>query len=254
MKTLYLHIGTHKTGSTSLQKWLSEHEPFLNENGYGLYKGKHNRDNHVELYLAAMRYNRDSFRKQSMPTFHFDDGYTRSVAKRVQGFISAADQRNLIMTSEGLSLLRHDDEIQRLRAVLGSDCEQVKIILYLRNKKDYLRSYRLQLQKKKGRSPSKDYWSALYVEDDTWLIDYQQLIDAYGGVFGFNNLRWIDYDQEMSNQGNIIPSFIEALGLSGAVSEQAFESYRYNRTLGSPAKKRKRWPRCLRTMGARLGR
>jgi len=240
MKNIYIHIGTHKTGSTSLQRWMLEHESFLNANGFILYKGDHKTHNHVELYLAAMRYDRDSFGKQSMPEVKFDESYTSAVSKQVQTFISKYGNENLILSTEGLSLLRHRDEIQKLATILGSDYENIKIILYLRDKKDYLSSYRLQL-KKKERKASTDYWSALYVEDDTWLIDYEQLITAYGDVFGLNNIVVIDYDKEMESRTNIIPSFVETVGLECSVEDETeFQSYHYNAALSLDSHKPKK--------------
>jgi len=240
MKNIYLHIGTHKTGSTSLQRWMLEHEPFLNTNGFILYKGAHKTHNHVELYLAAMRYERDSFGKQARPEIKFDESYTSEVSKQVQTFISKCNDKNLILSTEGLSLLRHRDEIQKLATILGADYENIKIILYLRDKKDYLSSYRLQLQKK-GRKPSTNYWSALYVEDDTWLIDYEQLITAYGDVFGLNNIVVIDYDKEMKSRSNIIPSFVETIGLECSIeNEREFQSYYRNAALSLASHKPKK--------------
>lgn len=58
-----MHIGTHKTGSTSLQNWLLDSKTILEDNGYCLYEGMHQKENHIELYLAAMRYDRESFGK-----------------------------------------------------------------------------------------------------------------------------------------------------------------------------------------------
>jgi hypothetical protein len=232
MKQLYVHIGTHKTGSTSVQRWMSERREFLGANGYGLYRGLHNESNHTELFLATMRPDRDSFAKLSLSDVSFDEGYMAMVADRVQAFIHSAPQSELILTSEGLSLLRHPDEIERLAGVFGGDYDRIKIILFLRNPKDYLESYRLQLRKKKGRVPSADYWSALYVEDDTWLTNYQQLIDVYGEGFGRENVHVIDYDQEMEREGNVIPSFLRAIGLEIEADERdSLSHYKDNATL-----------------------
>jgi len=34
MKTIYLHIGKHKTGSTPIQRYISENSSFLESNGH----------------------------------------------------------------------------------------------------------------------------------------------------------------------------------------------------------------------------
>ena len=211
MKKVYLHIGTHKTGSTSIQRWLAENIPLLRERGYDLYRGQHKRNNHIELYLAAMQYERDSLGKHSMTGISFDHDYTNMVAKQVQIFLSGSDSQKAIFTTEGLSLLRHKDEIKRLRTILGSSCKSVTIIVALRNPIDFLDSHRKQLAKKKKRKPSTDYWSALYVENDTWLTDYESLVDLYKNEFGQDNIRIIDYDDQVKLRGSVLIAFLEAL-------------------------------------------
>lgn len=229
MKRIFLHIGTHKTGSTSLQRWLRDHDSFLRRNDYDLYEGWHTCKNHIELYLSAMREERDSFAKQSMKDIAFDEEYARVVRERVRQYVSSSEQANIIFTSEGLSLLRHKDELKSLAEILQSEPAEVTVIVFLRNQYDYLNSYRSQLLRKKGRRPSMDFWSALYVEDDTWLTDYEGLLEVYGAEFGHSNVHVIDYDEQLKLDGNIIPSFLECIGLETDKLERGyFESYRDN--------------------------
>lgn len=213
MKSIYLHIGTHKTGSTSIQQWLHDNRSLLLKHNRQVYQGLHRRDNHPELYLAALRYDRDSFGKLKMPEISFDAEYTRSIAQRVQSFIKRSAADNLIFTAEGLSHLRHPDELERLKQVLGNQYDSIRVILVLRDQATYLDRYRKQLLSKRGRKPSKDYWSCLYVEDDTWMTDYRQLQDAYASAFGKDSLHVIDYDREFQTCRNILPAFVRAIGL-----------------------------------------
>lgn len=217
-----------------MQRWLLEHGSLLKRKGYTFYRGMHIRQNHVELYLAAMRYDRDSFAKQSLPGITYDESYTSMVTRRLQTYISKCPTESMILSTEGLSLLRHDDEVNKLSKILGSNYDNIKIIIFLRNSKDYLDSYRLQLKKIKGRKPSTDYWSALYVEDDTWLTNYQQLIKVYSDTFGPDNICIIDYDNDMALKSNILHSFLNAIGLEySARDEESFKYYNDNATLCS---------------------
>ena len=151
----------------------------------------------------------------------------------MQQFISERKEENLIFTTEGLSLLRHRDELVKLKEILDCDCNEIKFILFLRDKKDYLKSYTKQLYKTPGRKKSQNYWSALYIEEDTWLTEYDDdLISAYNGVFGDGSVVVIDYDKEMGKHGNIIYSFASVAGLAlNAEEKENAESYRLNATM-----------------------
>ena len=234
MPRLILHIGTHKTGSTALQNYLWAHRNELRDQGCAYYEGIDNVNNHVELYLASMRYERDSFAKQRRQGIVFDESYTQRVAERVQGFVANCDLPNVIFSCEGLSLLRHRDEIERLIRVLGSGPDQVEVIVALRRKEDFLESYKHQLRKKK-RTASRDYWSALYVEPDTWLTDFETLLSVYEWGFGKENIARFDYDAEMAKTGNCLPVILDQMGLD---YDADIISWFCNRTLSK--KKRRR--------------
>lgn len=227
---LYLHIGTHKTGSTSLQRWLNQQRNWLQQQGKQYYRGLHFPNNHIECYLAAMRLNRESFARQAIGQFEVN--YYSEVKQRLAAFAAETPFLDKIISTEGLSLLRFEDELVLLKDLLSSFGSDIKIILYLRDKVRYLASYRAQLAKKPGRVPSSDYWSALYVEEDTWLTDYDALITAYATAFGRDNIIVIDYDAQMAEHGDIIPAFIKALGLPITDElKQSMQDFRLNKTL-----------------------
>jgi hypothetical protein len=166
------------------------------------------------------------------------------VAERVQSFIGSCREPQIIFTSEALCRIRHDNEIERLRTLLDIGKNEAKVVLYLRNKDDFMHSYTAEIHKVPGRKPSPDPSSALYVEPDTWLIDYDSLIATYQRGFGAGNVIVIDYDNEMRNVGNIIPSFLKVLGVAPA-EELDVTSYFLNTT--DPGRRRmpshgtKRW-------------
>jgi Sulfotransferase family len=244
-KQLILHIGTLKTGSTSLQQFLLDHANYLSRKGFALYRGEIQEVNHTELHLAAMRYERDSFAKLGIcKHLTIDASYTQHVTEQVQSFINSCREPRIIFTSEALSWLRHDDEIDRLRTILDLARHEARVVLYLRNKEDFLRSYTSQLYKVKGRKPSSDCRSVLYVEPDTWLTDYNSLLATYQRGFGSSNVVVIDYDEEMRRVENVIPSFLRALGLD-STDTPSFTGYFRNTTnpddQRKPSRGAKRW-------------
>jgi hypothetical protein len=255
MKKIYLHIGSYKTGSTSIQRFLLDHADGLRKQGIAFYRGQFSKANHVELYVASLRYERDSFAKLGIcKHITFDAHFTRQIAERVQGFIRQCKEPRVLFSSEGLSLLRYEDEIERLKTILGPESADIQVILYLRNKADFLRSYMNQLLKTKGRKPAQDYRSALYVEQDTWLTDYDSLISTYQMGFGASNVVVIDYDDVMKREGNVIPALLRVLGVE-ASQEMNAASYFLNTTNKSAARApKKRWPQRVKLAWSKLHR
>lgn len=211
-KNLIVHIGALKTGSTSLQYFLNDHRELLSQLDFDVYSGLNGPINHLELFLATMRYERDSFAKLKMQ-IETNSEYTDYVQRFISEYIEGATRSNIIFTTEGLSLLRYQDEVERLRHILNADRNGVSIILYLRNKTDFLRSYKAQILKIPGREFSSNPQSSLYVADDTWLLDYATLVSVFQAGFGERHVHVVDYDEEMSRESTIIPSFLKLLDL-----------------------------------------
>ncbi|WMS43741.1 hypothetical protein RDV64_04900 [Acuticoccus sp. MNP-M23] len=180
-KEIHIHIGTHKTGSTSLQSILGSSRIELRRQGKDYYFGSINENNHIELYLVTLRKRVETFGRLSANPRH---NVTYGVVKAdVQQFINESSCDRLIFSCEGLSLLRTPSEVRALKLLFG-DQHKFKILLALRNKIDFLASYRAQILKKPGRMPSSDPDSALYVESDTWLLKYEELEKVYRDEFG----------------------------------------------------------------------
>lgn len=208
---IILHIGMHKTGTTSIQRYLHDHRELLEENGYGLFVGGlRNPTNHTELHLACIRDERDSFGKYNNPGLVIDSEFRENIRSRVQKLINDQKFQNQIFSNEALSWLRFDDELERLKYIFGPAANNIRIIICLRNKVDFLNSYRKQILKRPNRYPSDNKKSVLYVEADTWLTDYDEIIRLYSNAFGDKSITIINYEEAISVYGNIIPAFLKA--------------------------------------------
>jgi hypothetical protein len=183
--TVYLHAGTHKTGSKSLQSLLSDSRDHLLSLGYDLYHGRHGKGtNHTELQLASMRPSRDSFARHNWPHITPDEEYCRTTRERIAQFLDGSSTPHQILTNEDLSYLRHPDEFDRLAALVGCPARDVRVVLIVRQPRDFLRSYTAQILKRPDRRPSPDPSSALYVGSDSWLCDLDPLIGGFTATFG----------------------------------------------------------------------
>lgn len=195
-----LHIGTYKTGSKSLQRYLGSKREELAAIGRPMFTGRLRANNHIELYLSTMRASRDSLGKIALG-INVDNDFV----ERTRADVGASGAK--IYSTEGLSLLRYDDEVHALKALVGP----ATIVVVRRKRADFLDAYRAQIRKVKGRRPSKDPESALYIEDDAWIADHDALIKLYKRHF--DDVRVVDYDAAVNQQGDVIPEVLRKMDL-----------------------------------------
>lgn len=211
-RRLFVHIGTHKTGTTSFQHWLRQHESELGQRfALGVYQGAF--PNNREVGLACARPDR------SLPTRGVDQWVDPEWRRHVAALVAAelARDEDLVLSAEALSFLRHEDEVRRAAEMFGD--RETLIIVALRNPEGFLRSWAGHLTRD-GYRLSNDPSSFAYVGSDSWLVDYPALLSAYRNVFGMAKVRVIDYDDAHQRYGSVIPSLMgEIVGVEAMIPD-----------------------------------
>jgi hypothetical protein len=237
-KTAIIHIGLPKTGSTSLQHYLSENKKYLRRRGYDYFGDDFfGKTTHTGLHYSVLRPGVETF--STIKYSNFDQNEVRLfTAKAICQFFAQSQQDKLIFSSEGLSFLRTVEECKQLRNLFPESIN-FKIVLAMRQKDDWLKSYIKQIYKQQGRTPSQDPCSALYVEDDTWLTDFETLISVYEEVFG--KVHIVQFES-----GDVLREVVDEIGLKNVRSLSAYRfnvsdgdrnsNQRYIRVLGSVKK------------------
>lgn len=216
---MLVHVGAHKTGSSSIQKFLQHHSDQLAGNGVAVYQGKYRPDKHVELHVAAMRPERISPFKAATNISGGAD-FAKKTEDRLQIFAARVQQPCLVFSSEGLSYLRYDDEFLRLKSILPKG--KVEIVFYIREPAAFLRSYRRQAQ---------TFKPSVNVSDEEWLVDFDRRAALFREHFG--SVSVVDYDKEVQTVGNVIPSFLKILGVFSIFQTSDWQNMFENVT-GSP--------------------
>lgn len=219
-KRLYIHIGTHKTGSSSLQHWLGSSRERLDQFGFAYFTGAFEPDNHVELFAVPMRPGREAFAREKYGIVG-SEAELEGLRDRFRDFAARHSGHHLILSCEGLSLLRFDDEIERFRSIFEPTDREVIVVLVLRNKADFLDSFRRQIIKHRDRELSDNPSSVRYVEPDSWLADYDAIEEIWGRSFPSSPVRVIDYDQAIERDGDVLPAVMRAMDLPDSVIPEA---------------------------------
>lgn len=221
---IFIHIGTHKTGSTSLQYFLDRERCRLRNLGVAYFRGCHIPANHVELHAASMRIDRPSpFKLDSQLTI--DAEYIGSVKARLADFVQGAGNRVCLFSAEGLSYLRYVDEVEALKELFPP--ADISIFVYLRDRESYRRSHQGEFNRRVARGGKIDP-SFADLGIGSWLLDYEARLEPFKAAFGEARVHVVDFDQARENDGSIIPSCLRLLGVEGQFLPSDWESIALN--------------------------
>ena len=217
-----VHIGLHKTGSTSLQYFFGQHRQKLMQLGIAYFRGRYIRDNHVELHVAAMRRDRSSTFKEIQghePTAAYRDDVRIRVAEHAQ----IHPDKSLLFSAEGLSLLRYPDEIGWLAETLPKPAEVVAVV---RDVESYIASYGRKARTRSSRAVDEGSFADL--GPDSWLRDIPGRIENFRPFF--ERVTTIDFDLAQATDGNVIPAFLRSLGIEDQFDRSDWENVYLNVT------------------------
>ena len=221
-----VHVGTHKTGTTSIQGFLrDENDGLLAASGCRYPEGFLLPTVHTDLPLLAIRPERSWPARLRFPETA-RSSWRDAAWSHIRRQVTDADVEQLVYVHEDLSYVRFDDELERLCELF--DGPTVSVVAVFRNDADFLRSYRSQLEGT-GFAESDDPASFAYVEPDSWLLDHDALLDGYRRWFGADQVTSLDYDALVEADGTVIPAFAELLDLDRACLPP-LDRYRFNPT------------------------
>ena len=220
-----LHVGTHKTGTTSLQQFLRDHNNDLLARADAFFPpGYLIPSLHSDLPLLSIRADRMWPARIRFPETA-RASWIGAAEAHVRAQTRAPSPDVLVYSHEDLSYLRFADEFARLHELLAP--RTVTVVMVLREKTAFLQSYGEQLDAM-GFHTSDDPASFAYVEPDSWLVDYVELVDGYRQSFGEDNVKVLDYDETVRDEGSVIPAVADLLQIPRS-SLPPLESYRLNR-------------------------
>ena len=202
-KRAILHIGTHKTGTTSFQHWLRIHSKRLKiDHDVDIYEGLFQNSREVALLCADGSKQYPTMRRiPEWNTEHWQEHVGEYVRTQIERPV-----QTLVIASETLSFLRNPSELSALAALLSP--REVSVVVTLREKDDFLRSWGEHLTRD-GFVLSDDPTSFAYVKPDSWLADYDDLLGAYRNQFGEDSVHIVNYNVEVALHTSVIPGIMK---------------------------------------------
>jgi hypothetical protein len=199
---VFLHIGSHKTGTTAIQDFASENRRWLQKNGLGYHTyelvGGEKARSHLGL-VADLSSEKSASSKRAL------------AVDLLQAARSSALQHHghLLFSAEALFRLQpaaRERFCKSFNTVFGND--EVFVVAGLRNQAEFADSfYRNAYRAYVSRPPSFRKW----LENGQRLLDYQALISAYLEALGAQPIL-LPYHKE--GRASFLSSFFASIGVS----------------------------------------
>lgn len=214
MKTLYLHIGTHKTGTSALQDFLFKNSSTLKSHGIH-YPTWFRTSAHHFFTLGINGLNTENLPQE------------KSLQKKISQLnaLCLEGDGKVIISSEGFALFTKEQIDYLKKSIHGLE---VKIIVYLRRQDEYLESSYNQIAKTRKASTFSDHLTNL---ENTHRLDYTHLLSSWSDAFGESNLILRIYDKTQFNKNNIYSDFFAALDEDITALFSEIPQSVYNRSL-----------------------
>lgn len=226
MKTLYLHIGTTKTGTTAIQSFCVANQDVLNKKGYCYplfpyrYKDVSERRNARFLLEEA----------QNSKTGIFREGMDR-VTELFENYSC------MILSDEGIWSAPYEQRIAMWRALKAEAKAagfKVKVIVYLRRQDMYLISGWNQMVKSGIGVSSSKPWKD-YVTDLVYInkMNYATHLKKIAAFWGRKNMIVRRFEPKYFAGGSIYSDFLQAVGLELTDEYQIEQSVRNVKLAGN---------------------
>lgn len=210
MKKLILHIGTEKTGTTSIQEFLLKNRDVLRMNGIFMPETpSSSAPNHRKLATACFNSGRidDSFVDYKIIDF-FE--WQESTLKIIEDELRSSCLDTHILSSEHFSSrLTTHDEIDRLFNFLSDIYAEIKVIIYFRRQDEYAVS--LYSTNLKSGGVGKDIIPSGMLPD---RYDYHSICNKWAKVFGRKNIIARQFDRNILKNGSVLSDFCNIAGIN----------------------------------------
>jgi hypothetical protein len=206
---IYLHIGTEKTGTTTLQRFLNLNRRKLHEQNT-LYPTSPGIENHAKLSVYSLNIQRKDELKKFFNVFSEKDHvkFRLKFKKELTNEIKKFTPKKIILSNEHCSTrLINNEEILRLKELLYSISKNVKIIIYLRRQDDYfLSTYSTWIKcggSNKINIPKN--FESVYIQN---RYNYKLIIDRWAKYFGEENIIIRVFELEQMVGNSLIDDFL----------------------------------------------
>lgn len=200
MKKLIIHIGSHKTGTTSIQRSLYASSAELEQEGVCLFRKS------VKGGLTKSG--------NAGAWFLFDAGSDKNFMSFKPGFAKAlsSDCDTVIVSAESFSWFFDKNKLVKFKRQLDRYFDEIIIIAYIRRQDKHIVSHHQQGAQPSGRLARNFYGSSPvpipeYQDKFDLYLDYNYRMGLWGDVFGDNNVYIRPFERNELVGGDVVSDF-----------------------------------------------
>lgn len=213
MKTLYLHIGMPRTATTVLQKFCSDNQEELNNNGYCYplmpFQYPNARPWRTAHFMFGYVKDEKGIRDTELERQYWVEGF-----QEVYNAFEKYD--NVILSDEGLwnCGFRNKESVWfKLKKEMEAHAFRTKVIVYLRRQDDFLYSWWNQRIKEGLYRECTLSWEEMTEKLPIVHLDYFEMLNQISEFVGKENLIVRRFGKEYFVGNAIYKDFIHAIGL-----------------------------------------
>lgn len=207
---IILHVGLHKTGTTSIQQtlFLDENNGLLKEHGF-LYPKKWVANHSIPIYSAFCDYPeryhiniRNNFTTDEIKTIN------QKNLKILKEEIKERRLPKLVISGEDISMLTYQN-LSNLKTYLLSISNNIKVIIYVRNPISWAIS-NIQELIKGGHSYKNSFLNISKTSENL----FQSRIEKFSKIFGKESINVLTYEHASIYEFGLVGHFLSAVGLT----------------------------------------
>jgi hypothetical protein len=202
MRELFLHVGMHKTGTSSIQQTLFDHRPLLQEAGLSYWGAE---PNHSVSIVAAFHEEPHLYHMNRRAGRHTPEAATawgRECRARLEAFLAEAPGPRLILSGEDIAMLS-PAATDELLALVGRHVGRTTVLGFVRPPRSFMVS--VFQQRVRGGSTLEDFGNGI-------ATGYRRRFRKYIGHPGVAGLKFQLYERAALKGGCSIATFLELCG------------------------------------------
>lgn len=210
-KTLVLHLGIHKTGSSAIQSSLAKYRNQLKSVGLHVFDCLP--ENHSEFFQCSFGDDPTSYHSVRDKKMSLNQVKVRSafVINKLRQELSESSSKIFVLTGEDGSLLSVDglSRLAEFLANLGFQSSSVKIIIYAREHSAYVASAIQQNVKANNLTIQRSF--SWHFRSSSCL--YANLYIRLATVFPSSSIHFYDFQKACQHEGGLFGHFLETINI-----------------------------------------